>query len=303
MMASRLPTEPIGAFASPCAVTAAEVAALRGDERLAEAVRACASALIARYEGNLLLNTVLGDRGRVLVGLFVLYLDAHPFPGANERGATLSTVQRLCRQARLCSAGRAASILAALRFGGYVESRPDPEDHRRRILVPTTRLVAAHQARWASQFEAMRPVFPGTEAVPALLESPAYRAAFVGHLGAAFLGGFRALDHAPVLATVAESTAGLLILSSVAMRELGDRGRPVPVSISGLSRRFCVSRAHVRNVLAVAEAQGLLRYEGGSDVIEVLPALPDALMQFYGALFVLFGHCADRALLHRRSTQ
>jgi len=303
MMASRLPAEPVGARAAPCAVTTAEMAALRGDNQLAGAVRAFASSLIALYDGNLLLNTVLGDRGRVLVGLFVLYLDAHPFPGTNERGATLSAVQRLCRQGRLCSAGRAASILAAMRFGGYLESRPDPEDHRRRILVPTRRLIAAHHARLVSQLKAMIPVFPAAAPARALLEDSAYRVAFLGHLGAAFLAGFRVLDHAPALATVAESTAGLLILSSVALQDMHGPGDPVPISISSLSRRFCVSRAHIRNVLALAEAEGLLRHQPGSDVVVVLPPLPEALMQFYGALFVLFSHCAGRALLDRRSTQ
>jgi hypothetical protein len=273
-----------------------ELASLRRHPLLAEAVGAFVSSLVESYRGNALLNALLGDRGRVLIGLFVLYLDVHPFPGTSERGATLTAVQRLCWDARVCSAGRAASILAAMRFGGYLASRPDPADQRRRILVPTDRLLDVYRAQWASQFRAMAPVFPRAEAVPELLACPSYRRAFLGHLGTAFFAGFRALRYAPVLATVAESTAGILLLSNVALHALTSRpGDPAPISISCLSRRFCVSRAHVRNILATAEQAGLVRY-GRVEAVVVLPKLVDALVGFYAALFLLFDRCAADAL-------
>lgn len=279
------------------------LARLRRDPRLAEAVSACASSLIEGYDGNVLLNALLGDRGRLLIGLFVLYLDVHPLPGATERGATLTAVQRLCQDAQLCSAGRVASVLCAMRFGGYLASRPDPDDQRRRVLVPTDRLLSVYHTHWTSQFRAMALIFPHAADVPGLLADPAYHRAFLGHLGAAFLGGFRALRHAPALGAVAESTAGILILSDVALHALGGTsppGEPTVISISCLSRRFCVSRAHIRNVLAVAEAAGLLRY-GRVEAVIILPALVQALVSFYGALFLLFERCAADALAELQS--
>src|SRR3954447_18863500 len=87
-----------------------------------------AGALLSAYRGNRLLNAALGDRGRVLIGLMVLYLEAHPLPGTSARGATLSAVQALCRETGMCSAGRAASVLAAMRFGGYVRPERNPND-------------------------------------------------------------------------------------------------------------------------------------------------------------------------------
>src|SRR4051794_35455310 len=77
---------------------AAELALLRLQPGLRLAVATFAAALISAYRGDRLLNAVLGDRGRVLIGLMVLYLEAHPLSGTTARGATLSTVQALCRQ-------------------------------------------------------------------------------------------------------------------------------------------------------------------------------------------------------------
>ena len=285
---------------SPSAwISAADFAVVRAHPRLAGAVAEFAQALIDIYEGNALLNALLCDRGRVMVGFFLLYLEVLPVPGANAPGATLGALQELCRRTRLCSPGRTASVLAAMRFGGYIVPRADPADHRRRILVPTPKLIAAHHRQWVRQFEAMAPVFPGAAPVPARLDDRAYRTAFLHQLGTHYFAGCRVLDHVPVLKQLAESNAGLLMMSSLVLRQLTGDGAPggaVPFSISALARRFCVSRTHVRNMLAVSESAGLLTRAPGSNGIFVLPALTEALIQFYGVVFILFDRCAAGAL-------
>ena len=130
-------------------------------------------------------------------------------------------------------------------------------------------------------------------------QAPAFRTAFLRQLGTYFLAGFRVLDHAPALAQLAESNAGLVLMSSLALRRLTGAGSPseaVPISVSALSRRFGVSRAHVRNMLAISEAAGLLAHARGSEHVFVLPGLSEAIIQFYGVLFSLFDRCATGAL-------
>ena len=186
-----------------------------------------------------------------------------------------------------------------MRFGGYAVPRADPADHRRRILVPTPKLIAAHHRQWVRQFEAMAPVFPNAAPVPARLEDRTYRTAFLHQLGTHYFAGCRILDHVPVLKRLAESNAGLLMMSSLVLRQLtgdGASGGMVPISISALARCFCVSRAHVRNMLAVSESAGLLTRSRGSDSVFVLPALTEAITQFYGVRFILFDRCAAGAL-------
>lgn len=286
-------------FAPSAWISAPDFAAVRAHPALMGAVAEFAMSLIDIYEDNALLNTLLCDRGRVLVGFFLLYLEVLPLPGTSMPGATLSTVQALCRCTQLCSPGRTASILAAMRFGGYIVPRTDPADYRRRFLVPTQKLVAAHQQRVVRQFEAMAPVFPGATLVPALLEGRAFRTAFLHQLGTYLFAGFRVLDHTPLLAKLVESNAGLLMMSSLVLRQLTNERTPggaVAISISALSRRFCVSRAHIRNMLIIAEAAGLLAYAPGSESVVVLPALTEAIVQFYGVGFILFHRCAAGAL-------
>ena len=286
-------------FAPSAWISAPDFAAVRAHPALVGAVAEFARSLIDIYEGNALLNTLLCDRGRVLVGFFLLYLEVLPLPGTSVPGATLSTVQALCRRTQLCSPGRTASILAAMRSGGYIVPRTDPADHRQRFLVPTQKLVAAHQHQVVRQFEAMAPVFPGALLVPALLKGRAFRTAFLHQLGTYLFSGFRLLDHTPVLAKLVESNAGLLMMSSLVLQQLTNEGTPggaVPISISALSRRFCVSRAHIRNMLIIAEAAGLLAYAPGSESVVVQPALTEAIVQFYGVGFILFHRCAAGAL-------
>lgn len=287
-----------GRFAPSAWISEEEFAALRTRPELADAVAAFIASLVENYSGDAMLNKLVCDRGRKLITLFVLYLEVLPLPGTNTTGATLSAVQALCRQTSICSPGRAAAILAAMRFGGYIAPRVDPEDHRRRILVPTPKLLALHQQQWVIQFEAMAHLFPESALAPALLQTQAYRTAFLHELGTFFLAGFRVLDHAPALIELAESNAGLLLMSSLALRQLTGEGRPgetLPISISALARRFFVSRAHVRNMLLICERAGLLRRAQRSEDVVILPALTEALIQCYGAMFILFDRCAAGA--------
>lgn len=284
-------------------VSAAEFARLRVHPKLPGAVAAFTAALIETYQGNILLNAVLCDRGRVMIGLFVLYLDVLPLPGTGARGATLGAVQALCLRTGVCSAGRANSMLAAIRFGGFIVPQRDPLDQRRRLLVPTPKLLAAQHERWALQFDAMSSLFAGAALVPARLQAAPYRTAFLRQLGEHFLAGFRLLDHVPILNELAESNAGLLILGSLVIRHLAGEclpGEPVPVSISALARHFCVSRAHVRNMLARAERAGLLVQVRGSEHVVPRPALAEAILQFFGVLFITMNHAAAAA---RRETE
>ena len=282
----------------PPALPVEKYAFLRSHPGLPEAVAEFAAWLIRNYTGNALLNMLLCDRGRVLVGLFVSYLDVLPMPGGTSTGATLGSVQKLCRQTGLCSSGRAASLLAAMRFGGYVASANDPDDRRRRVLKPTPKLMDMQLANWSRQFEALTPLLPELASVPHALRRPAFRTGFLHALGGHYFGGFRLLDHAAVLERLVESNAGLLVLASLALPRLAgeaEPGEPVPLSISALSRRFCISRAHVRKLLRDAETAGLLAGGPEAERVVVLPALVDALLSFYAALFALFCSCAETA--------
>ncbi|MGI4942048.1 MAG: hypothetical protein ACRYHQ_16055, partial [Janthinobacterium lividum] len=152
------------------------------------------------------------------------------------------------------------------------------------------------QQRWGVQVEARALITPTGRMALELQGRPEFTAAFVRHLGASFLAGFRLLDHAPDLARVVESNAGLLVVASLFGAALdgpsGPDGTAVPVSISSLAARFGIARAHVRNLLADAAEAGLVRRTGESETVVVLPRLVRAGSDFFAALFAVLAHCA-----------
>ncbi len=246
--------------------------------------------LTVGYVGNRLMNQVLSDRGRVMLGLLVSYLDAQSSSLAGT-GATLGSVQAMCRITDLCSPGRAAAMIAAMRFAGYVVA--EPAGGRRTRLVPTEKLGAEHRRRWRLHYEAMVHVLPRAARVLRRLDSKPFLDTLLVEMGRQYLGGFRLLDYAPGLSRIAESNAGLLTISGLVAPsvEMGEKAVSIPVSISALSRRFSVARSHVRKVLRLAERAGLLApADDGASVI-ALPALRDSVLRFFAALFLLLDHC------------
>jgi hypothetical protein len=272
--------------------------------RFHEAVRAAVGDLIEMHNGNGLPNRVVNDRGRVIASLIVLYLHFAP-PSEGEGGAaglTASRFQALCIELELCSPGRARALLALMRYAGYlVPALGRAADRRQRRLVPTDRLIELHRQRWARNFEAIALVMPekGCKALEAH-GRPGFTAAFVRHLGAMYLAGFRPLYHAPDLQRLVESNAGLLVIASLFLAATDDRlmmsdGTVVPVSMSALSARFGIARTHARKLMVDAAGAGLVRRTSGSETVVVLPRLIEAVGDIFAAMFAIQAHCADAA--------
>lgn len=276
------------------------VEALRDHPGFRDAVRAWIDGLVERYSRNGLLNRVINDRGRLVGSLIALYLHFSAVSGSEESGLTAGRFQAFCVDLKLCSPGRARALLLLMRHAGYLAPEPCGSDRRRRCLAPTERLIEEQQQRWALQFEAMALIAPAGRTALEAQGRPEFTAAFVRHLGASYLGGFRLLDHAPELARLVESNAGLLVVASLLRAALdgapgSDGETAVPVSISSLSARFGIARAHARNLLADAAEAGLVRRTGGSETVVVLPRLVQAGSEFFAALLAVLAHCAQAA--------
>lgn len=299
MAASRATvSEPAGPYP---AHAAEEVRALREHPQFSAAVRLVAAGLVDVYDGNRLLNQVLNDRGRAVLSFLVLYLH---FSGRTEGapgGFTASRLTAHCVEAGICSPGRAAAMLALMRFGGYLQLAAGGTDRRAKVLVPTERMIAVHQKRMACQFEALALLLPeGGEAL-ARLPDIDFVAALSRRLGERFLAGARILLHVPELHLFMERNAGLMVALSLILAGKPDDtfppAKPVRISISALSRRFSVSRPHVMNLLRDAEQDGFIRRDGqqGEEIV-VLPRLADAVQNFFAAVFLFLAKSAREAL-------
>jgi hypothetical protein len=275
-------------------ISADAVAALVARPRFPEAVRSTATTFVELYQGNRLLNTLLNDRGRMVIGYLSLYLHYSYRPDDPLSGLTVSRVKEFCAEQKLCSAGRAEAILMVMRLFGYLEQAPGSSDRRVRRLVPTDRLVGQLRERWQRLFAAMAMVMPEGEQGLSALDRPNFAAAFVARLADYFRAGVRLVDHSPGLDTFADRNAGIIILMNLMLA--GDENdtfpptRPVPVSISALSKRFGVSRVHVRKVLRDVAALGWTTPTNTDDGRVILQEpLRQAMLNFFATAFLLLG--------------
>ena len=269
---------------------------LRDHARFPQAMRAAAQCAVDLYRSDRLLNTLMSDRARALftyVALYLHYGDEAP----DNPGLTVGAMKELCVRIGLCSRGRCEAMLVLMRAGGLFAAAPSP-DRRRRLLVPTSRLLELHQLRWSAHFAAMSVVIPQAAAYRAALHDPTFVKPFVRELGRRFIGGMRILDAAPDLEQIAERNAGMMILYSLAVAGRRDDTfpplRPVPLSINALAIRFSVSRKHVLTLLRDAEALQLLLRDDNE--IRFLPRGRQVLEMMLANLFRYMAECAEVAL-------
>jgi hypothetical protein len=284
-------SEAVVAAARPRAIPPREaLAEIQAHPAFAAAVREAATGFVELYQGNRVLNSVLNDRGRAIFGLVTLYLHFAPPRDGRLAGFTVTEAKELCVEQGVCSAGRAGAAIMLMRLVGYLEPLPGAGDRRKRLYGATERLVAIHEARWRRLFAAMTPLCAGGPALVAALDDPRFTPAYARRLGEDYCAGLRLLHHAPQLGLFAERNAGMLVLFSLLVSRPAAEsllpGAPVQLSVSGLARRFHVSRVHVLKLLRDAEAEGLIVRAGSSQEIAFTPRLVEAVRDFFATMFL-----------------
>lgn len=258
-------------------------------------VRQTAGRLVELHQGNRLLNMIVNDRGRFLVG--VIALELHFRRDEDGIGLTPSRLKAVCVEQKICSATRASALLALMRLGEYVEAAPDSADRRRRELVPTERLIAAQRERWRCQFSGAAPLMPDAAEALAAIDQPEFMPAMVREMSAQFYDGFRMLDLCPALRLFCERNGGMFVvlalLAAADDAAIRDQ-KSIPVSVSFLARRIGSSRAHVIKLLRDAEDQGLIERPSPGTIV-LLPRLVRSSYDFFAVTFLFLSHAAKVA--------
>jgi AraC-like DNA-binding protein len=275
------------------------LAALQAHPRFAAAHSAASAGFIAQWQGNRILNSLVNDRGRLMISLFAVHLHLLSRPNDPHSGLTVSRMTALCSEQKFCSPGRAKAMLMLMRAFGHLAPAPNEADRRLRRLVPTECLMALHRERFRRVFEAVVMVLPEYAKAFSAQTHPDFIGLFVCRYCERFLAGFRFVDLVPHMRLFADRNAGVMILCSMVLSGETDDVYPptLPISVppSKLSRRFGVSRAHVRRLLQDAVNEGLLERLDG-DNVRLLPRLRQGANDFMAAQFLLVAHCAREAL-------
>src|SRR5512138_2742207 len=101
----------------------AAVRELQAHPQFLEAAAASMRASIGAYHGGRLMNWIMSDRARSLLGYLAYYLEL-----AGGAGLTPTRVKQACAELGFCSPGRGAAMLALMRAAGYVALVTDPAD-------------------------------------------------------------------------------------------------------------------------------------------------------------------------------
>src|SRR6185295_4540152 len=212
-------------FAADGPLSEAAVARLCADPRFPEAIRTLTSGMLALYRGNRLLNMLINDRGRMVIGYLSLYLHEGGAPDGRGSGFGVGQLKALCAAAGLASPGRTAAMLALMRMSGHIASASAAEDKRRHILVPTEKLRAAHRDRWECVVAGLREGSPD-EAAAFNLDDPEVVAAYVRVTADHFLGGFRLIQVEPDMELFLDRNASSTVLFSTLLAEHSDDTLP-----------------------------------------------------------------------------
>jgi hypothetical protein len=275
---------------------AREIEAVRADPAFPAALRASAAMIVGLYKGNRVLNAIVNDRGRVTISALALHLHFTTDPADPRSGLTPARVKAIAAGEGFCSPGRAAAVLALMRWGGYLAPTANPAQ-----LAATPALIEMHRERWRRQLAIVATLAPeGRQGLQAM-DRPGFTAAYAAAQAGQFFTGLRFRDYAPALDLFVERNCGLVILSSlIAAGEPDDTAvpsRPLPVSISALARRFGVSRPHVIALLRDGEARGLLERIGpnGSQV-RLSRRLAEDLEAFFATVYLFNARNVREAL-------
>jgi hypothetical protein len=274
---------------------AREAAAFRAHPRFQDAMRLKAERLLASYTGQPLLNKLVGEEARWMIGGFALFLHFTRDLDDASAGATLARIQALCTAYRQASPGRVAALVGLMCLSGHLARVTARSDRRVRRLEPTEAMLAVVR-EWMRAH--LGPLHLLDDAIDpgALVEDPRYVPAFYREAGELFFAGSRVIEAVPGIRLFMGRDAGYMVLLRLWLAapdgSLPPRGRlALPYEATG--RQFGVSRAHVRKLMEQAAREGLVAiHEDGGRAITVLPPLIELFEQSVALQLANLARCA-----------
>jgi hypothetical protein len=287
---------------------ARQIAALAAHPDMPAALRALCAGAVDLFERSRLLNIIVSDRARLVMGWLAVYLDAGYQPGNPLSGLTVNRYKMQCAATGLCSQGRAAAMLGLMRFAGHLEPAARTARGQPLRLVPTEKLIGIMRDRWRVAFSALAHVRAEGNSGLALLHHPLFPRMFVRAAADLFFARERATEHGPGVQLFVDRKAGLVVLMNMMMSAApGDDmppSGPMSVSVAALARRFAVSRAQIKDILQSAVAAGLLAPAGPDpSTYLIAPQLRHDILHFFAAVLALVADAIAAAEADMRASE
>lgn len=278
---------------------AARVETILAHPRFPEARQAYIDSYLAIYSGDPGLNKLLAEGSRHVIITFVMCLSAASREDDPATWLTLSKLQDIVVAHQVGSPGLVETIVNRMLDRGLLSSTPSPHDRRMRILAPTPALTAHDRDLIMAQGRACAVVTPSTAVTRAAECDPAIHSALRIASAAAFGEAMAMLMRNAGIMLFIERDSGLMALYAMlsSARQSAD-GRLSTLSYQEIADRFGVSRTHIRDMVAEAEAAGLMRARAaGGAAVELLAPLDATVDRFIADAMGLFADCCERAAL------
>jgi hypothetical protein len=248
--------------------------------RFAAARAAFVDAVLAFHEGDQFHNRLLVEAMRQVT--FNLIVSLHLRHDTSDR-TTWPTPRRLKDELKifgLASPRRIDALVARLVHHGYVESRPEEQDGRMRILNPTDKMMALDRDWLAYQYVPLQVMFPDPGYAEPLARDPAFqRAQRLVALGFSGKGAEIMASNAPIMRFMNRDAGVLVLIKLVQMSAAVDAAEGL--SYADIGARFGVSRTHVRTLLEDAAQHGDVSLTGrGGRLVELKPSIVQAFDRF-----------------------
>ena len=232
---------------------------------------------LARFrESPRLANKLISYDTRWRVVGYLLYLAADRELFGPEGGATYGRMLDICTRRREVSPRVLKTMLALLKFTGFVETVRSDADRRSKIYRPTARMDQFVNLWLSYAVSALEILEPDMQRTPMLREDPGFPDRFLVSGGRDHLANTPPADRMPEFMALygARDGAGAAVLS-VMLADID--GTPVP-SRAAIANRFGLSKTQVSNVLTVGEAKGFFTLDGAG-----VPAATQRLRDNYAS--------------------
>lgn len=251
-------------------------AAILAHPRYAEARRAFIDGYLGLFSDKPALNKLLVEGSRHAIIMFAICLAAEQRDDDPETWLTLGRLQDVVVAHQVGSPGLVEALVSRMLDKGLLAARPAPGDRRKRLLAPTPAMLEHDLEIMTAQAAALVLLEPSAANRHAAARDPAFQRAYRVASVAAFGEAMAMMaNHIEMVQLFLNRDSGYLVLlcldaSAAAARD----GRTSTVPYREIADRFGISRAHVHNIVADAEAAGLLRVAApGGGAVELLPRL------------------------------
>lgn len=220
------------------------------------------------------------DRGYSLLSIFATCLHF------SETGLTLTALKAMAQESKAASPGRVSSFIAMMRKIGAIAVADQMDDRRVHKMIVTQPFLRFMQERARIDTAALALMSPLGQRGLQSFENPAFFPAIM-RAGVMLMRGGVPTSEGSVIEFFSERHMGLHVMHDImGQHEEVLDGLPATISVSALSKRFGVSRAHVLKLFRDAAKAGLLVWDPDARSLTFSEKLSRRLLYYFAVILM-----------------